>query len=57
MMQFAQLQLPLRILSQKNIDCLSMKLIALMIWMMDPIMIPIVKGKSCKNIQILTLFM
>ena len=37
---------------------LSMKLIALMIWMMDPVMIPNVKAKvNCKNIQILTLYM
>ena len=38
-------------------DILSMKLIALMIWMMDRIMIPNVKAKiNCKNIQILTLY-
>ena len=36
---------------------LSMKLIALMIWMIDPTMIPNVKEKiNCKNIQILTLY-
>ena len=37
---------------------LSMKLIAFMISMMDPVMIPNVKAKvNCKNIQILTLYM